>query len=40
MGHDRSVSKLIKQGKNHEIIQERCKELEKMLPRWLIPESS
>jgi hypothetical protein len=40
MGHDRSVSKLIKQGKNHEITQERCKELEKMLPRWLIPESS
>ena len=40
IGHDRSVSMLIKQGKNHEIIQERCKELEKILPCWLIPESS
>lgn len=32
MGHDRSVSRLIKQGKDDETIQQQCKELEKMLP--------
>ena len=31
MGHDRSVSRLIKQGKDNETISQRCKELEKML---------
>lgn len=31
MGHDRSVSKLIKQGKEDETLQKRCQELEKML---------
>ena len=29
MGHDRSVSRSIKQGKDNEIISQRCKELEK-----------
>jgi len=31
MGHDRSVSRLIKQGKDNETISQRWKELEKML---------
>ena len=32
MGHDRSVSRLIKQGKDHDAIQQRRQELSKMLP--------
>jgi hypothetical protein len=32
MGHDRSVSRLIKQGKYDDAIQKQCKLLEKMLP--------
>ena len=32
MGHVRSVSRLVKQGKDNETIQQRCKELERMLP--------
>lgn len=31
MGHDKSVRRLIKQGKADETIQKQCKELEKML---------
>ncbi len=31
MGHDRSVSRLIKQGKDDDAIQKQCKSLEKML---------
>jgi len=31
MGHDRSVSRLVKQGKDNETIEQQCKELEKML---------
>jgi hypothetical protein len=31
MGHNTSVSRLIKQGKADETIQRQCKELEKML---------
>jgi hypothetical protein len=31
MGHDRPVSRLIKQGKTDETTQKQCKELEKML---------
>jgi hypothetical protein len=30
MGHDRPVSRLIKQGKTDEIKRKKCKELEKM----------
>jgi hypothetical protein len=32
MGHDRSVSRLIKQGKSDEIIEKLCQKLRKMLP--------
>jgi hypothetical protein len=31
MGHDRSVSRLIKQGKEDETIQQQCKQLERFL---------
>jgi len=32
MGHDRSVSRLIKHGKSDETIQKLCQKLRKMLP--------
>lgn len=32
MGRDRTVSRLLKQGKDDETIQKQCKNLEKMLP--------
>ena len=38
MGHDRSVSRLIKQGKDDKIIQKQCKAIEKMLPREDCPQ--